>query len=355
MDDIQPESKVNDNASIDNAPIDTDAGGDGNPVDLSDSVKRLAGELFPSKDVKSDSEDDDNVEHKDELSAKSDASVEDGKKTEITDDEIEPVPSSWPEKMREHWAKTPKEVRDYWATREEQMNEGLRQYKEDAQYGKQIKDVVTPYLSTINAQGGDVARAIQALLNAHHKLSTSSPSEKAAMLDFLARQYGIDKSLTQADGDESAKDPNFIYIQDKIHRIEQLLNSQAAAVQAQEQQRIINEVNSFASENPYFDDVVDDMVPFIRAGASLKEAYDKAVWANQVTRAKEQARVQQDLQAETKRKAQEAADAARKAASANIRSRDTRRTLTEEPRGTMKSLDKVMQRVAEKLEAQSSH
>lgn len=108
MDDIQPESEVNGDASIDNAPIDTGTGGDGNSVDLSDSVKRLAGELFPSKDVESDSEDDDNVEHEDELSAKSDESVEDGKKTEITDDEIEPVPSSWPEKMREHWAKRPK-------------------------------------------------------------------------------------------------------------------------------------------------------------------------------------------------------------------------------------------------------
>jgi len=62
------------------------------------------------------------------------------------------------------------------------------------------------------------------------------------------------------------------------------------------------EVNAFASDpaHPFFDEVADDIVAFVRAGDSLSKAYEKAVWANPVTREKEIARQQamKDAQAQ---------------------------------------------------------
>lgn len=83
------------------------------------------------------------------------------------------------------------------------------------------------------------------------------------------------------------------------------------------------EIETFAADpaNPHFEEVSNDMVTLLQGGVckTLPEAYEKAVWANPVTRAKEIAR----QQAEATRKAQETeaakVAAARKATAANVR------------------------------------
>lgn len=65
---------------------------------------------------------------------------------------------------------------------------------------------------------------------------------------------------------------------------------------AEERAAITKEVNAFAADpaHPFFDEVSDDIVAFLKTGASLAEAYEKAVWANPVTRQKEIARRQKE-------------------------------------------------------------
>ena len=60
-------------------------------------------------------------------------------------------------------------------------------------------------------------------------------------------------------------------------------------VLVEERARIEIEVNAFAAdpEHPYFDELSDEIVAILKTGASLAEAYEKAVWANPVTREKE--------------------------------------------------------------------
>ena len=87
-------------------------------------------------------------------------------------------------------------------------------------------------------------------------------------------------------------------------------------------------------KHPYFNDVADDIIPFLNAGASLQDAYDKAVWANPVTRAKEQARLKTEAEKSLRERSKTEAHAAAKASSANVRNRDTRKAPTE-PVGKM--------------------
>ena len=333
-------------------------GGQDSGFDMDQASEQLAGDLFPEIGQKSEESDDVELDTADPaqdkvIEAATEATKTEASTTSTTTEEIEPAPKTWPKEMHEHWGKTPKEVRDYWNTREKQMLDGLDQYKGDASFGRQMRDVITPYQALIEAQGVDGPKAVQALMNAHYRLTVSPPSQKMAYFAHLAQQYGVDLgNITQQQSqDQQQVDPRYQQLQDQLHQIQQHLTGQQQTVQKQEHERVAKEVNAFAADaaHPYFDDVADDMVPFLKSGASLQDAYDKAVWANPVTRAKEQARIQQDQQAEAKRKAQEAADAAKKAAAANIRSRDTRRTPTEQQRGTMRNLDSVMTEVMREI------
>lgn len=324
-------------------------------MDFDSASDKLAADMFPERNTDSAQDNDSEVD------GAIDAAVDGAEisaEPEVDaaapqDEEIEPVPKTWPKEMHEHWGKTPKEVRDYWNTREKQMLDGLEQYKNEASFGKQMRDVITPYAAMIQAQGVDAPKAVQVLLNAHYKLSVSSPEQKSQYFQQLARQYGVDIGALGTNQDDGAQvaDPRYTQLQEQLFQLQQYIQSQQQAVQQSEAERISKEVNSFAEDaaHPYFNDVADDMIPFIRSGISLQEAYDKAVWANPVTRAKEQARILQEQQAESKRKAQEAVEAAKKATSANIRNRDTRRTPTEQDRGTMRNLDSVMRDVMREI------
>ena len=82
----------------------------------------------------------------------------------------------------------------------------------------------------------------------------------------------------------------------------------------------------------------------VKAGLPLQEAYEKAVWANPVTRAKELAKQQTADLAKARENARLAALPKKHAASVNVKSRDAGRTPTE-PLGTMQ--DTMKQTLAE--------
>ena len=336
--------------------------GDQGGFDIDQASSDLAGDLFPAseREASDDAEDtsaDAITEPADTEQAtepaKDGASADDAAKAAI---EGKPAPKTWPKEMHEHWGKTPKEVQDYWEVREKQMLDGLEQYKGDAVYGKAMRDAVTPYMALIQAQGIDAPRAVQTLLNAHYKLSVSPPSQKAQYLDYIAKQYGIDQSLRQqTQGGQQSVDPRLAQLQDELHQLKQVIHSGSEQQLNAERTRISQEVNTFASDpaHPYFDEVADDIIVMLKTGLPLQDAYDRAVWANPGTRAKETARLQTEAKAEADKKAREQAEAAKKAASTNIRNRDTRRTPTEQPKGTMRDLDGAMKEAMREIKART--
>lgn len=245
---------------------------------------------------------------------------------------VRAAPSSWAKEQHEHWAKMPREAQDYVELREKQMLEGLGQYKADATYGKQIRDVLAPHSQLLAAQGIDAPRAVQTLLSTHAKLSTASPADKLATILDIAKHYGV--QLTP--GEQAPANPELQYVKEKLTSLESALTAREQAELTQARSRVASEVEAFSSDpaNPYFDEVAEDIVAMINIGMPLKDAYEKAVWANPVTRQKELARLQTEADAKTRETAKKEAEAARKAAGVNVRSRDTRRAPTE-PLGTM--------------------
>ena len=114
-------------------------------------------------------------------------------------------------------------------------------------------------------------------------------------------------------------------------------------------------IEKFASDpaNIYFDELADDIAALIRGGVTrdIKVAYEKALWANPAVRAKEQARVAQAAESERIRKANEAAEKARKATSANLRS-TARSGGPTAAKST--SLDETLERTLAEIQARSN-
>ena len=247
--------------------------------------------------------------------------------------ETKPAPSSWAKDKHEAWAKMPPEAQDYYLLREKQMLDGLEQYKGDAGLGKQIKDVFTPYKPFLNAQGIDEVKASQYLMNAHYKLSTAAPSEKKAYLSQLAKSYGIEVDAQE----QGNTDPGYAALQDKVHQLESMLTQRTQQEAETQRVKVAKDVEAFAADpaHLYFDEVADDIVILLNGGATLQDAYDKAVWANPITRAKELARVQTEHEAKLKEKNGKEVAAAKKATVTNVRNRETAKAPTGQKLGTM--------------------
>lgn len=247
------------------------------------------------------------------------------------------APQSWKKEMHEKFSTLPPDVQEYIEQREVQMRDGLEKDRGDANLGRTMRDVMTPYREMLQKQGVDEPRAVQYLLSAHYKLSNGSEADKSAYFSTLASQYGINLTGVQQ---AAPIDPTIKALQDELNGIKTHLNNGQQAALTEAKQRVSRDVETFASqpEHQYFDEVSDEIVAFLHQGLELKDAYEKAVWANPVTRAKEVARIQQDAEKTLREKTQQEVEAARKAAGNTVRNRDTRKTPTE-PKGSMNDLE----------------
>jgi hypothetical protein len=239
------------------------------------------------------------------------------------------VPKSWAKEMHEHWGKMPRQAQEYYIQREKQMLDGLEQYKGDAGLARQFKEVLTPYKPMLTAMGVSEHEAIKYLLNAQYRLTSGSEQERRAAYDQIGRDLGF--VATEPDAD-----PAMAALHKEIAGIKSTLTARQQAEQREARAKADREIEAFASDpaNALFQEVHQDMVPWINAGFSLKDAYDRAVWGNPVTRAKEQARLQTEAKPKLEEKARAEAEKARAAAAPNLKAKESESAPTD-PKGSM--------------------
>lgn len=272
---------------------------------------------------------------------------------EVSDEEL-PVPQSWKKEMHPIWNKlakgepmTKEEARTaakYYNEREQQMLNGLTGYKTDAEYGRSLKQVISQYQDVLESQGIDAAKAVNYLFAAHKQLSSGTAEQRRAYFDHLARSYGIQLGpQPEVPQEQQILQQALTPLQQRLERFEQSMMQREQAEFEARKQQALNEVEKFASDpgHPYFDELQEEILPYIQQGLPLAQAYEKAVWSNPVTRQKEMGRIQKEQQEQARKKAQAAATAAKKATSANVKSRDTNRTQTGDA-ATLDNMDEVL-------------
>lgn len=247
-------------------------------------------------------------------------------------------PSSWAKEHHERWGKLDADTQAYIDLRERQMADGVKAVSGDVSFGRAMREATEPFKDLIAQQGVDAPRAVQFLLNAHAMLTRAAgPEAKREVLARLAKSYGIDLGAgDKTDLYAESADPQYRALQERLNGIEGALTAREQAAKQEAGSRMSKEVDAFAADpaHPYFDEVTNDMVPFIKDGMSLKDAYDRAVWANPVTRTKEQAKSAEAVEKKLRENARLDALPKKNASSANVRSRDTQ-TAPTEPAGTM--------------------
>lgn len=245
-----------------------------------------------------------------------------------------PAPKSWPKEATDYWGKLDPKVQELVEKREADFHTGLEQYRGDAGFARQIRDVIAPYQALITSSGVAPDIAIKGLLNAHYQLSSADEGQRTAFMANLLKGYRIDPAkLTAALGDTvTLQDPALKPLQDQITKLTADISAgQKAQLEAATNQ-INKEVEAFASDpaHIYFNEVQVDMAHLIRgSNLTMQEAYERAVRANPATWAKEEVRLRTEIETKIRKEADEAAAKARKARGTQVSGGTTDRAPTE--------------------------
>lgn len=208
------------------------------------------------------------------------------------------------------------------------MWRGIEQYKGLANVGQQAQQAVAPIMPLLRERGIPPAQFVGNMTNMYMQLSDARvpAAERAQLAGEILKTFGIDVGLLsgQPAADDAYIDPEVKNLRQTVAQLESRLNGQDQARFQEHQSNLWGQLNKFAEGKPYFDDVVEDMTLLIRGSGgtmSLQDAYDKAVYANPVTRAKEVDRLTAEKTAAERKAEKERADAAVKARGANVKSR----------------------------------
>lgn len=208
------------------------------------------------------------------------------------------------------------------------MFNGLETYKQDASWGKALKTVLDPYAAIMQQHNIDPIVQVKGLMNAHYLLSTGAPQAKADMLSKLLTDYKIDPTLVRI-GDEPAAgasaDPAVAALRAELDELksgqQRITAERETAIRAD----LSGKIEKFFADpkNIYLGDVANDLAVLIEKGTAtdLDDAYQKAIWLNPVTRAKETARMAAETEATQQADIAKKAEDARKASGANVRTR----------------------------------
>lgn len=232
-------------------------------------------------------------------------------------------PKTWRPEAAAKWQALPPEVQREVLKREDDIFRGIESYKADAEVGKSVQRILSPYMPMLQAAGLSPLDQVDGLMKAHHLLATGTPEQKSLLFQRLAQDYGV--SLENLSGEPSFVDPQVAALQSQLAGLQSRLMEREAREADAARQALQEELNTFASDpaHQYFDEVAGDIAALLRAGAasSLADAYEKAVWANPATRAKEQARLTAESEASKAAEAKRKIEEARKASSVNVTTR----------------------------------
>jgi len=254
-------------------------------------------------------------------------------------------PASWAKQYHETWNKLPADAQEYIKLREKQMLDGIEQYKNGAAYAQNIRNILNPHMEALQQHGLSETAVIENVLGWNQALTSGSMDQRRQA--FIA--LGTDLGLMPQGEDGAEVDPYIAQLQDRINRMEQIAVQQQQAAYNNQYQQNLRTVEEFANDpaHTHFELVYEDMIPLLNAGLELKDAYDRAVWANPVTRAQEQARLDGERAKKAADERQKTVNAAKNATRANVKTAKINRKTPTEPLG---SWDSTMQEILSEID-----
>jgi len=216
--------------------------------------------------------------------------------------DINAIPDTWKSHLKEKFAALDPELKAEIHRREGDIFKGVEQWRQAADVGQRYHNAMAPFMPILRAHNIDPIEHVNTLMSAHHSLSVGTQEQKLDMFRRIGKEYGLDiaklveQEAAAASGD-TYETPEVKALRLQLESVNSRLSAREQAEQQQRVAEISRKVDAFANDpaNVYFEEVYQQMVPLIRAnpGIDLKAAYEQALWANPITRGKENARLQQ--------------------------------------------------------------
>lgn len=204
--------------------------------------------------------------------------------TKAEAEKVPEAPRSWTAAEKAEWSTMTPAQRAAVQRRESEVELGFTKLDEDRNYGKSLKEVITPYMPIILAEGGTPATAVQSLLQTAYVLRTAPPAQKTALFHQLAQQYGVD--LSKPDN-SSATPPEQIIAktQQELADLKQQIQRQPEVFRQQQENLAIKaQIDAFAADpkNIHYERLKPVMASLLTSGAAkdMQDAYDRASWAD---------------------------------------------------------------------------
>jgi len=266
--------------------------------------------------------------------------------------EVRQPPSSWRANVREQFATLPVDVQDEVLRREADFHKGIEQYRQDADYGRNLKSVLSPYQNDFAALGVSESQAVGTLLNYERTLRLGSPEQKLAVFQNMLDSYGVPvEALVSDDGDVRQTAMLNASLTSRLNQLEQQLHGFTASQQSQVQAQVTDVITKFASDpaNKWFNDVREDMGRLLESGiaSDIKDAYDKACNLRPDIRAAISAQQQKEADEKRQKEAAQRVAQAKKSAAVNVRQSGQKPAVSNRPR----TIDETLNDVYERLQA----
>lgn len=263
------------------------------------------------------------------------------------------APKTWTADAIKEWATIPDRAKQEILKREEDMFRGLEQYRERAELGSKYDSVVEPYRAALAAEQIDPVGLFQSFAANHYLLARGTPEQKLEIASTLITHYGVDlTALVTKLSNYSQPDPQIVSLQEEIRQLKSGLTSINSSAEEAQRVEFTKQVEAFASDpaHSYFSEVAEDIALLLknRVATSLEDAYDKAVFANPVTRQKEIDRLTAEKVSASEAAAKARADKVAKATGANVTS------IAKSRDGTIAvgSIDDTLNETLERIRAQ---
>lgn len=247
--------------------------------------------------------------------------------------------ASWKKEAQAELSKLPENVQQMIQERESQFHKGIQSYKEDATYGRTLRQTLGQYDQYFQELGTEATQAIPMLLNAEMTLRKGSPEQKAQMLMQLAHDYGVDVN-------NLAQTP-FNPVEYQLRQELAALKSQVAGLgqsrQMAEEANLSQTIEQFADGREYFEEVRETMADLLDRGLAndLEDAYTKALRLNDDVFQKWQANQQTAQERQRLEQANQAAKAA-KASAVSVKGSPSGITRPPEPKTTEEAVRQAM-------------
>jgi hypothetical protein len=240
--------------------------------------------------------------------------------------EVAQAPNTWTPALKAKFPTLEPDIQQEIMKREKEFARALSTHDQDRLFGKSLRDVVSPYMPIINAEGSTPEQAIQSLLNSAYLLRTASPQEKGKLIANLAKQYGAElpTALAQPEAVEGVH-PIVAQLQSEINQLRGVMTSREQQERMHQQQENLRQVEAFLvdPQYPYANDVAEQIAGLIRSGmaTNLKDAYNQAIYLQPDVRQKVFAAQQAEAQRKQIEEAKLKAEQAKKTASVNLRAK----------------------------------